>query len=145
MTFINRSCFRCSKPAVIQPVKCTMSDKSTKTDDVLLNGCDRENVPTTTNAATMTTTVVSRRRAGKGKNARRPGLQVLPTEVAPRPAGTATTQSAFHRQDSKGGGPQPVPAPSPPLSVSYLHTFLLSLWDWCLYLFEEMNHCDCVN
>ncbi|XP_019761782.1 la-related protein 4B isoform X3 [Dendroctonus ponderosae] len=92
-----------SRPAVAQPVKCTMSDKSTKTDDVLLNGCDRESVPTTTNAATMTTTVV------------------LPTEGAARPVGTATTQSAFHRQDSKGGGPQPVSAPSPPPTDSPGH------------------------
>ncbi|XP_030757608.1 uncharacterized protein LOC115883382, partial [Sitophilus oryzae] len=40
------------------PTKCTMADKSTKTDDVLLNGCEPELAPlcpTTTNAATMTT------------------------------------------------------------------------------------------
>nr|XP_022918051.1 la-related protein 4 isoform X1 [Onthophagus taurus] len=35
--------------------KCTMADKSTKTDDVLLNGDLETPCPTTTNAATMTT------------------------------------------------------------------------------------------
>ncbi|XP_044767089.1 la-related protein 4 isoform X2 [Coccinella septempunctata] len=41
-------------PEKNQDAKCTMTDKSTKTDDVLLNG-ESEVCPTTTNAATMTT------------------------------------------------------------------------------------------
>lgn len=39
------------------PVKCTMADKSTKTDEALLNGDLDVLCPTTTNAATMTTVV----------------------------------------------------------------------------------------
>ncbi|XP_066250714.1 uncharacterized protein Larp4B isoform X2 [Euwallacea similis] len=85
-------------PSSSLPAKCTMSDKSTKTDDVFLNGCEREVVPTTTNAATMTT--------------------VATTEtITQKSTGTATTTSAgYGRQESKGGGggPQPVPVSSPP-------------------------------
>ncbi|CAG9770962.1 unnamed protein product [Ceutorhynchus assimilis] len=87
-----------SKPVPSLPAKCTMSDKSTKTDDVFLNGCERDIAPTTTNAATMTTVVVQ-------------------TEPTQRPATTATTQSTYTRQESKSGCPQPVPAPSPPLDL----------------------------
>lgn len=81
------------------PTKCTMADKSTKTDDVLLNGCEPELAPlcpTTTNAATMTTVVVQ-------------------TDAPARPTPTVTTNSTFARQDSKGGCPVPVQVPSPPL------------------------------
>lgn len=46
--------------------KCTMADKSTKTDDAFLNGDIETSCPTTTNAATMTT--------------------VVSTEASPRPA-----------------------------------------------------------
>lgn len=38
-------------------VKCTMADKSTKTDESLLNGDLEPTCPTTTNAATMTTLI----------------------------------------------------------------------------------------
>lgn len=38
-------------------MKCTMADKSTRTDDTLLNGESEPACPTTTNAATMTTSV----------------------------------------------------------------------------------------
>ncbi|XP_045463122.1 la-related protein 4 isoform X2 [Harmonia axyridis] len=41
-------------PEKNKDAKCTMTDKSTKTDDVLLNG-ESDICPTTTNAATMTT------------------------------------------------------------------------------------------
>lgn len=88
------------------PVKCTMSDKSTKTDDVLLNGCERDvaPVPTTTNAATMTTVVQTE------------ASQAKPAAVTPT---TVAAHSIYTRQDSKGGGgPQPVPVPSPPPLVS---------------------------
>ncbi|KAK9886833.1 hypothetical protein WA026_018482 [Henosepilachna vigintioctopunctata] len=49
-----------SSPEKLVPVltKCTMADKSTKTDDVLLNGDLDVPCPTTTNAATMTTVAV---------------------------------------------------------------------------------------
>lgn len=79
--------------------KCTMADKSTKTDDVLLNGCEQDlgpPCPTTTNAATMTTVVVQ-------------------TEAPARTAATVTTHSTYTRQESKGGCPQPAQPPSPPL------------------------------
>lgn len=39
--------------------KCTMSDKSTKTDDAFVNGELDSNCPTTTNAATMTNSIVT--------------------------------------------------------------------------------------
>ncbi|XP_017774776.1 PREDICTED: uncharacterized protein LOC108561383 isoform X3 [Nicrophorus vespilloides] len=45
-------------PPVTTTTKCTMADKSTKTDDALLNG-ELVDCPTTTNAATMTTVVSS--------------------------------------------------------------------------------------
>ncbi|KAF5280521.1 hypothetical protein FQR65_LT00272 [Abscondita terminalis] len=49
-----------NSPEKLVPVmtaKCTMADKSTKTDDVLLNGDLDTACPTTTNAATMTVAV----------------------------------------------------------------------------------------
>ncbi|XP_050295797.1 la-related protein Larp4B-like isoform X2 [Anthonomus grandis grandis] len=81
-------------PSASLPAKCTMSDKSTKTDDVLLNGCERDAGPTTTNAATMTTVMVQ-------------------TEAAHRSG--VTTITTYTRQESKSGCPPPVQAPSPPL------------------------------
>lgn len=96
-----------NKPAsnAAPPVKCTMSDKSTKTDDVLLNGCERDvaPVPTTTNAATMTTVVQT------------DASQIKPAPVTPT---TVAAHPVYTRQESKGGGPQPVPVPSPPPLVS---------------------------
>ncbi|KAF7272434.1 hypothetical protein GWI33_014780 [Rhynchophorus ferrugineus] len=95
-----------SKPiSATTTTKCTMADKSTKTDDALLNGCDQDLgplCPTTTNAATMTTVI-------------------SPTEAPARPSNTITSNSIYSRQDSKGGCPQPVQAPSPPLPESQGH------------------------
>ncbi|KAG5881766.1 hypothetical protein JTB14_005529 [Gonioctena quinquepunctata] len=83
------------------PIKCTMADKSTKTDDVLLNGDLDLPCPTTTNAATMTT--------------------VVPTE-APSRSGTVITATAgmknhvpVHRQDSRSEASKHVSTSPPPV------------------------------
>lgn len=85
------------------PVKCTMADKSTKTDDVLLNGDLDIPCPTTTNAATMTT--------------------VVPTE-APSRTGTIVSTSnntknvSIHRQDSRSDSKNP--SSPPPNQVKFI-------------------------
>ncbi|CAG9855931.1 unnamed protein product [Phyllotreta striolata] len=86
------------------PVKCTMADKSTKTDDALLNG-DLDVCPTTTNAATMTT--------------------VVPTEAPSRTGAVVTTSSNakshthVHRQDSKSESSRHVSLSPPPPTTDY--------------------------
>uniref|UniRef100_V5GQ78 La-related protein n=2 Tax=Anoplophora glabripennis TaxID=217634 RepID=V5GQ78_ANOGL len=84
------------------PIKCTMADKSTKTDDALLNG-DLETCPTTTNAATMTT--------------------VVPTEAPPRPTQVTASTSMkthlpVHRQDSRSDTFKQPSSPPPILDYS---------------------------
>lgn len=95
--------------------KCTMADKSTKTDDaLLLNGELEMTCPTTTNAATMTT--------------------IVPTEAPSRPTQVATstsvkTHAVLHRQDSKSESTtkqqqqqqQPMAVSPPPPTVSPLN------------------------
>lgn len=80
-----------------------MADKSTKTDDALLNGELDVPCPTTTNAATMTT--------------------VVPSEAPPRPtqvvASTSTRNHVqVHRQDSRNENPKQPSTPPP--TVSFL-------------------------
>ncbi|XP_050514628.1 la-related protein 4 isoform X2 [Diabrotica virgifera virgifera] len=83
------------------PIKCTMADKSTKTDDVLLNGDLDVPCPTTTNAATMTT--------------------VVPTEAPSRSGVAVTTTNStknhipVHRQDSKSETSRHVSISPPPI------------------------------
>ncbi|KAJ8977888.1 hypothetical protein NQ317_010083 [Molorchus minor] len=82
----------------VMPIKCTMADKSTKTDDALLNGDLDIPCPTTTNAATMTT--------------------VVPIEAPPRPSQmTASTcmknHVPVHRQDSRSEASKKPPSPPP--------------------------------
>ncbi|XP_072397103.1 uncharacterized protein Larp4B isoform X3 [Diabrotica undecimpunctata] len=83
------------------PIKCTMADKSTKTDDVLLNGDLDVPCPTTTNAATMTT--------------------VVPTEAPSRSGVAVTTTNStknhipVHRQDSKSETSRHVSISPPPM------------------------------
>ncbi|XP_057666887.1 la-related protein 4 isoform X2 [Diorhabda carinulata] len=85
------------------PIKCTMADKSTKTDDALLNGDLDIPCPTTTNAATMTT--------------------VVPTEAPSRSGIVVTTTSSsknhlpVHRQDSKAETLRHAVISPPPLAV----------------------------
>ncbi|XP_074033044.1 uncharacterized protein isoform X2 [Leptinotarsa decemlineata] len=82
------------------PIKCTMADKSTKTDDVLLNGDLDLPCPTTTNAATMTT--------------------VVPTEAPSRSGAIVTATSgtknqvSVHRQDSRSEASKNVSISPPP-------------------------------
>lgn len=85
--------------------KCTMADKSTKTDDVLLNGELELSCPTTTNAATMTTVVQSE----------------APVRSAPVVASTSTrnvVHTQMHRQDSRVEQQQRQTASSPAPNVS---------------------------
>ncbi|KAJ8967894.1 hypothetical protein NQ314_002585, partial [Rhamnusium bicolor] len=84
----------------VLPIKCTMADKSTKTDDALLNGDLDLPCPTTTNAATMTT--------------------VVPTEAPPRPTQVTASTSMknhvpVHRQDSRSEASKQSSSP-PPIS-----------------------------
>lgn len=89
-----------SRTVPVLTMKCTMADKSTKTDDALLNGELEAPCPTTTNAATMTT----------GNASEAPSRT---TQVA---ASTSTrTQVTVQRQDSRSSdGPRPQPPSSPP-------------------------------
>lgn len=81
-----------------------MADKSTKTDDALLNGDLDIPCPTTTNAATMTT--------------------VVPTEAPPRPGMVVTSSTntknhqPAHRQDSRSDSNTKRPVSPPPITVS---------------------------
>lgn len=94
------------------PIKCTMADKSTKTDDALLNGDLEVSCPTTTNAATMTT--------------------VVPTEAPPRSGmivSTSTntkTHPPAHRQDSRSENIKRPTSP-PPTVVSKYYNIVLVL------------------
>lgn len=80
-----------------------MTDKSTKTDDVFLNGDLDAPCPTTTNAATMTT--------------------VVPSEAPARPAQVAASTSTrsqvahvpSHKHDSRGEPPKGPSTPPPPV------------------------------
>lgn len=83
-----------------------MADKSTKTDDALLNG-DLDTCPTTTNAATMTT--------------------VVPTEAPPRPTQVTASTSMkthvpVHRQDSRSDTFKQ-PSSPPPILVLYFSKY----------------------
>lgn len=85
-----------------------MADKSTKTDDALLNGDLDVLCPTTTNAATMTT--------------------VVPTEAPSRIGAVISSSSSsknhvpVHRQDSKSETSRHVSISPPPTMVSFKHT-----------------------
>lgn len=86
------------------PIKCTMADKSTKTDDALLNGDLDVPCPTTTNAATMTT--------------------VVPIDASSRIGNIVTASTTtknhvpLHRQDSRSESTKNPSSPPPPNSVS---------------------------
>ncbi|KRT82478.1 hypothetical protein AMK59_4511 [Oryctes borbonicus] len=84
--------------------KCTMADKSTKTDDVLLNGDLEAPCPTTTNAATMTTELASE-------------APSRPIQVAAN-SGTRNhiSHGPVHRQESRTDPPKQPPTP-PPLDI----------------------------
>lgn len=90
-----------------------MADKSTKTDDALLNG-DLDSVaslscPTTTNAATMTTTVVQTETVAISRSTA--SAQVVGSNAQQKSHHSHVP--SLHRQDSR----QPQP-PSPPPMVS---------------------------
>lgn len=91
--------------------KCTMADKSTKTDDALLNG-ELEPVacPTTTNAATMTTVVATEAP---------PRLtQVSLTAVAANVKAHVTLSSIGGRRELSL--PKQPPSPTLPVSFRYV-------------------------
>lgn len=96
-------------------VKCTMADKSTKTDESLLNGDLEAACPTTTNAATMTTVV----------SCESPVLRAATVSVA-NSTGTRTTHAVQHHQQQQhhhqqqqvsrpADPPKQPPTPPPPL------------------------------
>ncbi|KAI4471722.1 lupus la protein-related [Holotrichia oblita] len=82
--------------------KCTMADKSTKTDDVLLNGDLEAPCPTTTNAATMTTEMASEAPS-------RP-IQVVASSITRN----HMSHGQVHRQESRTDPPKQPPTPPPP-------------------------------
>ncbi|KAK9746482.1 La domain [Popillia japonica] len=83
--------------------KCTMADKSTKTDDVLLNGDLEAPCPTTTNAATMTTEMASEAPS-------RP-VQVVASSIT---RNHMSHGQVLHRQESRTDPPKQPPTPPPP-------------------------------
>ncbi|XP_060535819.1 uncharacterized protein LOC132707861 isoform X2 [Cylas formicarius] len=100
------------------PTKCTMADKSTKTDDALLNGCDVDSgppCPTTTNAATMTTVLV------QTDAPQRHNHSTIPTQSASVATTSNTGYSGSARLESRGGPVPPFSSPSPPLIENHNH------------------------
>lgn len=81
-----------------------MADKSTKTDDVLLNGDLEAPCPTTTNAATMTTEMASEAPS-------RP-IQV----IASSSTRNHLSHVSVHRQEIRTDPPKQPPTPPPPVS-----------------------------
>lgn len=88
--------------------KCTMADKSTKTDDVLLNGDLEAPCPTTTNAATMTTEMASEAPS-------RP-VQVVASSIT---RNHMSHGQVLHRQESRTDPPKQPPTPPPPVSLIF--------------------------
>ncbi|CAH1155731.1 unnamed protein product [Phaedon cochleariae] len=100
------------KLAPVLPIKCTMADKSTKTDDALLNGdIDLAPCPTTTNAATMTVAAAVPIDAQT-----RPAVSTTTTTTIGS-AGTTTGKAhmAEQRQESRSELTKAVSVSPPPL------------------------------
>lgn len=115
-----------SAMAVQLPTKCTMADKSTKTDDaLLLNGELELTCPTTTNAATMTT--------------------IVPTEAPSRAVQIASSTSvkahvSVHRQDSRTDSMSKQPqAPSPP-PPTVSGQSVIPIWIHLLEMYVFLNN-----
>lgn len=107
----------CLRPVPALPsttaTKCTMADKSTRTDDALLLNGDIENVtpcpPTTTNAATMTTVAAVQTEAIPSRSS----VQIVA-------GGSANTRNHIHRQESRTDYTRPSPTPPPTVKFSFV-------------------------
>lgn len=96
-------------------MKCTMADKSTKTDESLLNGDLEVSCPTTTNAATMTTVVTCESPVSNA----RPSSQTVNA--------TSTRTSSSAHQVPRPDPPKQSTTPPPPLvSLEYVIDVLLA-------------------
>lgn len=115
----NKNCLCVIRLVPVLAIKCTMADKSTKTDESLLNGDLESTCPTTTNAATMTTVVTCE-------------SPVRPTQVS---VTTSTSVRTTHvtTQAPRPDLPKQPSTPPPPLvcatqklSLSNAHQFYTS-------------------
>ncbi|XP_065160703.1 la-related protein 4 isoform X2 [Atheta coriaria] len=99
-----------SSPEKLVPAsaKCTMADKSTKTDDVLLNG--ELDCPTTTNAATMTTVVPPTETTARAVT----HTIVAATTASVGTRSTSNVSPPLHKQDSRSDVLKQPPTPPPP-------------------------------
>ncbi|KAF5288233.1 hypothetical protein FQA39_LY04001 [Lamprigera yunnana] len=80
--------------------KCTMADKSTKTDDVLLNGDLDTACPTTTNAATMTVAIASEAPTR---------LSQVNVSINSRPHASVNRQEPRPEASKQSSSPSPLP------------------------------------